>query len=95
MDLPENIAMRAVLFGDRANGGFFRMYANDQLGVAMSVTCEARGKPVVQAWSVDGSDATYPTYEALREAVKEIPATPAAERPDGWPFPVSHGKLKP
>lgn len=67
--LPEEIPMKASMFGDGKNGYAMQTYGNDEFKVFVTAIKEKHGEPFVEHWSSErtGED-LFDDFKALREA---------------------------
>ena len=67
--IPENIPMRANLFGDGAKGMAWQQQRNHEYGVQVDAVRAKHGAPWVEAWTSDHlPDREYKTFQELRAA---------------------------
>lgn len=78
MKLPDNFPMPASSLGHGAKGMAVHTHRNDEFGVQLEARRERYRHPWVETWTSDHlPDQTFPTFEALREALLAVPDAPA------------------
>lgn len=69
---PDKLPMKAVMFGDGANGAAMQMHANDEFGISCIATRKDRKSPFEEKWTaLCLPDQEFKSYKALRAAMEE------------------------